>query len=104
MSKSVMEIDKWGHKTWRNSRGEIHRTGGPAVEQAGGYKQWYEDGKLHRTDGPAVEWSDGFKEWYINGEYLGHNEEGFWALWERLSNEDRANITLLTYLPGDFNV
>jgi hypothetical protein len=104
MSESKMEIDEMGNKIWRNSKGERHRTDGPAVEYNNGYKVWWVDGKLHRTDGPAVENSDGNKAWYMNGKYLGKNDTGFWALWDSLSDEDRANPTLLSYLPGDFNV
>jgi hypothetical protein len=104
MSESMMEIDECGTKFWRNSKGKYHRTDGPAVEYADGSKVWYVYGKLHRTDGPAIEFSNGDKEWWVQGEYLGLNDQGFWALWERLSDEDRVNPTLLSYLPGDFNV
>jgi hypothetical protein len=104
MSESVMTINENGAKIWRNSEGEHHRTDGPAVEYSNGSKSWWIKGKCHRTDGPAVEYSNGGKAWWVEGKYLGHNDSGFWALWEYLSNEDRANTTLLTYLPGDFNV
>ena len=73
--------------------GKLHREDGPAIEYAGGSKEWYlhgvrhrEDGpareysngdkcwylndKLHREDGPAVEYSNGHKEYWVNGEYL----------------------------------
>ena len=39
--------------------GQYHRTDGPAIEYANGYKWWYIKGQLHRTDGPAIEWADG---------------------------------------------
>jgi hypothetical protein len=127
MSESMMEIDKWGDKIWRNSNrdlhrtdgpaieysnggkewrvgGKCHRTDGPAIEYSNGSKEWWVDGKLHRLDGPAIEWSDGLKEWWVDGKCLGRDDSGFWALWDSLSNEDRANPTLLSYLPGDFNV
>jgi hypothetical protein len=127
MSESVMEIDKWGNKSWKNSRGKchradgpaaeysngdkvwcingkIHRTDGPAIEWSNGTKKWYVDGKRHRTDGPAVEHFNGLKEWCVDGKCLGFNDSGFWTLWDFLSNEDRANPNLLSHLPGDFNV
>jgi hypothetical protein len=104
MSESKMEIDETGNKIWRNSKGENHRTDGPAIERSNGDKSWWVGGKRHRTDGPAIEWSNGGKVWYVNGECLGLNSQGFWKLWDSLSDEDRANPTLLSYLPGDFNV
>ena len=35
-----------------------------------GSKMWYADDKLHRTDGPAVEQADGSKEWWLDGGLL----------------------------------
>jgi len=33
-----------------------------------GTKRWYNTkDQLHRTDGPAIERADGYKEWYLNG-------------------------------------
>jgi death-on-curing family protein len=64
---STPKTDRYGNTYWHNSAGQLHRTDGPAVELADGYKAWYVDGKLHRTDGPAVEWADGRKEWYVDG-------------------------------------
>ena len=46
-------------KLGKNSAGQYHRTDGPAIEYANGYKWWYIKGQLHRTDGPAIEWADG---------------------------------------------
>jgi hypothetical protein len=125
MSESTMEIDEAGNKFWRNSSGKCHRTDGPAVEWSNGDKEWLVGGKFHRTGGPAIEWSDGDKQWYVNGnlhrtdgpavEYLndckvwwvdgkllGYDDSGFWALWDSLSDEVRANPTLLAYLPEKF--
>ena len=31
-------------------------------------------GQLHRTDGPAIEFSNGSKEWYIDGDLLDESE------------------------------
>lgn len=53
-------------KVWRNNKGELHRTDGPAVEYVDGSKLWYIKGQLHRTDGPAIEYANGSKSWYLN--------------------------------------
>jgi hypothetical protein len=97
-----MTVDKWGEKIWRNSKGKRHRLDGPAVECENGHKEWYVEGKRHRTDGPAIEWANGNKAWWVDGKLLGYDDKGFWALWDSLSNEDRANPTLLSYLPEKF--
>ena len=55
-----------GTKEWFIN-GERHREDGAAVEWANGYKAWYLDGKLHRGDGAAVEWANGYKAWYLDG-------------------------------------
>jgi hypothetical protein len=127
MPESTMSIDVYGDKAWTNSDGDLHRTDGPAVEYlngdkawwvrgkrhrtdgpaiefSNGDKEWYVNGNLHRIDGPAVEWSNGDKVWWVEGELLGYDDSGFWALWDCLSDEDRANPTLLSHLPGGFNV
>lgn len=52
---------------WCNSKGELHRLDGPAIEFTNGQKQWCQNGQLHRTDGPAIEYSNGRKSWYLNG-------------------------------------
>ena len=104
MSESVMEIDKSGHKVWRNLEGQYHRTDGPAIEFLDGTKYWYVNGKLHRLDGPAVEYSDGDKWWYVNDECLAWNDEGFWTLWDTLTPVQKQDPVLLSYLPGGLNV
>ena len=63
-----------------------------------GTKRWYKDGRCHREDGPAVECADGCT-WYVRGEYLGDDDDGFWELWDLLTDEQRANPTLLKHLP-----
>jgi hypothetical protein len=63
-------------------------------------KTWYNyNGLQHRIDGPAVEWNNGAKEWWFNGKYLGPNAFGFWALWERLTDEQRSDWKLLQHAP-----
>jgi hypothetical protein len=102
MSESTMEIDETGDKVWRNSKDVVHRTNGPAVECVNGTKKWCVDGRLHRLDGPAIEFFDGTKAWFLGGEWLGYNDQGFWALWDSLSKKGRVNPTLLSYLPEKF--
>ena len=104
MSGSAMIIDQSGNKIWKNSKGHYHRTDGPALELPNGTKAWFVDGKRHRTNGPAVEYANGHKYWFVDGKNLGFNSGGFWALWDTLSPEQKEDTTLLTYLPGDFNV
>jgi hypothetical protein len=63
---------------------------------------WTEGGKPHREDGPAIIWyhSDGSileEDFYFHG-YLGINDKGFWALWGRLTDEQRQKPELLKYL------
>ena len=53
-----------------NPNGELHRDDGPAIERAGGDKEWYKNGELHRDDGPAIERADGYKAWYKNGKKI----------------------------------
>jgi hypothetical protein len=64
------------HKTirWYNDKDEYHRLDGPAVEYAGGYKEWFVDGKRHRLDGPAFEFANGYKAWYVNGKKMTEEE------------------------------
>jgi len=64
---------KYGTKFWYKD-GQIHREGGPAVEDIYGTKEWYKEGKHHREGGPAIEWPDGKKEWHKEGKL--HREEG----------------------------
>ena len=62
-----------GYKSWYIN-GQRHRIGGPAVEWANGSKEWYINGQRHRTDGPAIERADGYKFWYINGKEYSEKE------------------------------
>jgi hypothetical protein len=66
-------MDSEDDRVWRVD-GQLHRTDGPAVEQADGSREWYVNGLLHRTDGPAAEWADGTRKWYLNG--LLHRTDG----------------------------
>ncbi len=72
--KSILEIDIYGTKMWRNAKGQLHRLDGPASEWVNGSKKWYKDGRLHRLDGPAVVFFNGYIEWRIEGKL--HREDG----------------------------
>ena len=87
--KYRIEVDGLGNRLYYNKAGQLHRTGGPAIEcpdncrywyqyghlhrtdgaavEYDGTKEWWQNGKRHRTDGPAVERNDGYREWWING-------------------------------------
>jgi len=41
-----------------------------------------------------VEHSGGPINWWVNNKYLGNDVEGFWALWELLSNEQRIGLNI----------
>jgi len=68
------KIDKFGTKRWYNSKGQLHREDGPAVEYATGDTVWFVNGKQHRLDGPAMEYVNGSKTWYINGINYSHSD------------------------------
>jgi hypothetical protein len=102
MSESVMTTNSIGNKFWRNSKGEYHRTDGPAIEWIDGDKEWYENGERHRLNGPAIEWLSGKKTWYVNDKCLGDNDKGFWRLWDKLTPKQKKDPVLLSYLPEKF--
>ena len=56
-----------GTRRYYNSKGQLHREDGPAVEFSNGNREWWQNGLRHRIDGSAVEWYDGHKEWWLNG-------------------------------------
>ena len=69
MNKYFVTVDAKGTTRWyKDAKGTVlHRTDGPAIEWANGYKSWWLNGRLHRTTGPAIEYADGSKNWYLNG-------------------------------------
>jgi len=60
-------IDERGNKIYKNSKAQINRDDGPAIEWTDGTKHWYKEGERHRLDGPACECSNGNKVWYKKG-------------------------------------
>ncbi len=82
-NESIMNVDKWGNKNWRNKEGKLHRLDGPAVEWPNGYKAWYKNGIIHRIDGPAIERPDGCKYWWKNGVKFPDKDTFFESLTEK---------------------
>jgi hypothetical protein len=70
----MLRINKEGSRFWYNSKGELHRENGPAVEKADGHKEWWVNGLYHRVDAPAVERIDGGNCWFLNG--VRHRDNG----------------------------
>lgn len=72
--ESIMLIEGDGRDmVWRNTAGQIHRIGAPAVISDQG-EWWIENGRQHRIDGPATIRSNGERYWYQNGRL--HREDG----------------------------
>jgi hypothetical protein len=81
---------------YRNSKGQLHREDGPAIEYNGGNKVWYKNDQINREDGPAAEWVEGTKCWYRDSKR--HREDGpavecangnkFWYKNGKLHRED----------------
>ena len=69
MEAQYIKIDENGSKFYFKDKAmtKCHREDGPAVEYAGGTKEWFINGKLHREDGAAIECTDGYKAWYLEG-------------------------------------
>jgi hypothetical protein len=88
-----------GNSEWYKE-GRRHRLGGPAICGSSHHQEWWEEGRPHRLDGPAIIFLNKYKHWYYQGRLLGFGAEGFWALWNHLTSEQRENLTLLTFLPG----
>jgi hypothetical protein len=81
--ESILSIDEYGTKRWRNKDGVLHRIGGPAVHYSSGTKRWLQDGELHRIDGPAIEWANGRKAFYLGGKYFKTKEAFFEVLTDK---------------------
>jgi len=93
--QETADRDEYGrrviHRSWRNARGQLHRTTGPAVEEWTvlpdgahmlSYQAWYVNGKLHREGQPAR------RGWHIadDGTRVLEDEE-----WYRHGNDHRMN-------------
>jgi hypothetical protein len=91
-NESVMGDYEDGSKGWWNKEGQLHRTDGPAIEEADGSRWWYQNDQLHRTDGPAAELANGTKQWWVNGQQM--TGAGF-ARWVAEEEEERKRLALL---------
>lgn len=95
-------------KEWRNDNGKLHNDKGPAciIYHFNGFlllESFYINGVSHRDDGPASIWYKesgvvDFYSFWFNGSHLGISNTGFWALWDRLSDEQRMNQNILKFL------
>lgn len=59
-----------GNRYYFNSKGEAHRTNGPAIiyhEDNFWHNLWSLNGVIHRDNGPAIENSRGHKEYWYHG-------------------------------------
>jgi hypothetical protein len=65
-----------GDVTYRNTKGQKHRIGGPAVLHLDvDYQAYYVEGKRHRLDGPAKIFPCGVKEYWVND--IQYNKEQY---------------------------
>ena len=95
-------------REWRAEDGKLHREYGPAIiwyypDGSIECEYFYLDGVFHRELGPAdiSYYPDGSikrEYFFLNGECLGKDCEGFWALWDRLTDDKRKNPELLKCL------
>lgn len=108
MNYSEFTTNGYLHKIWTNNNGDYHRVDGPAYivyHENGGLasEEYFINGNIHRKDGPAfISYREDGKVanyiYYIGGNYLGHNTDGFWELWEHLSEDERNNSNILKIL------
>ena len=70
----TIETTRTGAIIYRNSRGQRHRVGGPAVILSDGTQMWFRNGFAHRIDGPAVICANGNVSWYLSGNRLTQQE------------------------------
>jgi hypothetical protein len=57
----------YGTVEYINTKGEIHRIGGPALIWSDGTQEYYLEDKMHRTNGPAIVYTDGSSEYWVGG-------------------------------------
>ncbi len=92
-------------KEWKDDYGKLHREDGPAyiehyLDGSVRLEAFLINGKYHRNDGAAmVDYSYNgsvlFESFHLYGELLGSNKSGLWALWERLTEEERNNPNII---------
>jgi hypothetical protein len=57
---------KSGNVEYRNTEGQLHRIGGPALIYPDDTRSYWVNGKGHRTDGPAIIWWNGYQQYYVD--------------------------------------
>jgi hypothetical protein len=73
------EIDEFGTIRYYDSKGNLHRKDGPAVEYTDGEVMYFIHGTLHREDGPAYASADGDALMYcLDGK--AYDEVLFWRI------------------------
>jgi hypothetical protein len=95
-------------REWRNISHQCHREDGPAIiyyrEDGSIQQEWfYLNGLIHRELGSAVIYYNTYglidlENFYLYGEWLGRDKKGFWALWDRLTEDKRRSPEILKYL------
>jgi antitoxin component YwqK of YwqJK toxin-antitoxin module len=95
-------------RLWRDENGKYHRELAPAIilyysDGSISSERFFFNGFSHSELGPADIYyqPDGsivWEEFYINGKPLGQNKKGFWALWDRLTEEQRRSTEVLKCL------
>lgn len=88
------KVNANGTREWHNSKGQLHRENGPALELKNqSVKEWYFEGQLHRDSGPAVEHDDGHKEWWLFGNKF--KSEFAWqiAVAKKHKKHDKRKVT-----------
>jgi hypothetical protein len=96
------------HKEWRNEAGFLHRKFAPAYiiyypDSSIEWEIFFFNGRRHREDGPALvgylqDGSIEHEAFYLDGIIIGYAEQGLWAFWDRLTEEQRQAPSLLKYL------
>ena len=94
------EVNRFGNKIWRNRRGQLHRTDGPAVIYADGSQFWYRDGQYHRTDGPARIYANESYYWYINDQNITNEVKAWMETQDVTWPWDTSTQTLFTLTFG----
>lgn len=93
-------VNRYGTKMWINSRGYLHRIGGPAVQHKDGTQEWCRNGLRHHVDGPAIVNSNGDKIWYRNDKL--HRTDG--PAKEMANGEKMYYVNDHAYTEEEFNL
>jgi hypothetical protein len=106
--KEWRDTDGYSTKEWRNEAYELHREDGPAYIKfypngARYFEVFFFNGKRHRDSGPAhirynSDESISWESFHFYAENLGFDEEGFWALWDKLTEDQRKAPAILACL------